>query len=263
VNFNVTGSAEFKAPLEELITSNGGKLVALGASCQYLVCPEEAMDKLTSIARAKGLELVNDQWVIDHVVSGEPVLENPTPSATPAPVPAPAPAATTKVTKAAPVAPAAKALAAKAKATPAPTKTAAKAPAKSSSAASAGGGGKPLAGMTICITGTLSEPRAAFEAKLIKHGATIAKTVTNSCTHLISAETGTKKCQDAEAKGVKIVDEDWIVAKMSGEDTGDDDGDEDNEDEGEEDEDEEDGEEEESGGDAANALEGMCFAITG
>ena len=39
--------------------------------------------------------------------------------------------------------------------------------------------------------------------------------MTNSVTHLVSAETGTKKCQDAEAKGVKIVDEDWVRSRVS------------------------------------------------
>lgn len=44
----------------------------------------------------------------------------------------------------------------------------------------------------------------------------MAKSVTNACTHLVSSETGTKKCQDAEAKGVTIVDEKWIRDKIAG-----------------------------------------------
>ena len=267
LNFNVTGSADFKGPLEELITSNGGKLVTLGAACDYLVCPEEAMDKLAGIARSKGMALVNDQWVMDHVVSGEHVAKT-------SAVAAPAPVAA-KATKAIPAP-----VAIPVKAVPVPVTAPVKAPAKAKAiaapaakakavpAAVAAAGGKPLAGMTICITGTLSEPRAAFEAMLVKHGASVAKTVTNSVTHLISAETGTKKCQDAEAKGVKIVDEDWIRGKISGDAGDEDEEDEDNEDEdeGEEDEEDENGEEdgdEEGGGDASKALEGMCFAITG
>jgi hypothetical protein len=31
------GAAEFKAPLEDLITSNGGSLVPLGDTCHFLV----------------------------------------------------------------------------------------------------------------------------------------------------------------------------------------------------------------------------------
>lgn len=64
--------------------------------------------------------------------------------------------------------------------------------------------------------GTLSVPRAQFEALITANGGSCAKTVTNSCTHLVSSETGTKKCSDAEAKGVKIVNEDWIRTLIGG-----------------------------------------------
>ncbi len=250
VNFNVAGSQEFKAPMEELISSNGGSLVAINASCHFLVCPEEAMDKLSAVARMKGIELVNDQWVIDHVVEGETV--HPPGGSTSAAAPAPVAVAKVKAAPAPPPAPAPAAKATKAKAAPAP--------AAAKKAAPAAAGGKPLAGMTICITGTLSEPRAAFEAMLTKNGASVAKSVTNSVTHLVSAETGTKKCQDAEAKGVKIVDEDWIRAKISG---GGDDDDDDDDGEDEDDEDDEEGEEEDGEDGPSSALEGCCFAITG
>jgi hypothetical protein len=63
--------------------------------------------------------------------------------------------------------------------------------------------------------GTLSVTRAAFESFITEHGGTVAKTVTNSVTHLVSAETGTKKCQDAEAKGVTIVDEAWVRKRVN------------------------------------------------
>jgi hypothetical protein len=33
---------------------------------------------------------------------------------------------------------------------------------------------------------------------------------------LNSSETGTKKCQDAEAKGIEIVDEEWIRNQIAG-----------------------------------------------
>jgi len=74
----------------------------------------------------------------------------------------------------------------------------------------------PLSGMCFCITGTLSVSRAEFEKLLLENGATTAKTVTAACTHLVSAETGTKKCQDAEKKGATIVDEDWVRSQLSG-----------------------------------------------
>ena len=85
-----------------------------------------------------------------------------------------------------------------------------------------------------------------MERFIIANGGEVAKSVTNKCTHLISAETGTKKCADAEKKGVIVVDEAW-VREQCGEDTEamDEDDDEDDEDEEEEDDDDDDDEEEE------------------
>ena len=79
-----------------------------------------------------------------------------------------------------------------------------------------------------------------MEGFIIANGGEVAKTVTNKCTHLISAETGTKKCADAEKKGVIVVDEAW-VREQCGEDTeamDEDDDEEDDEDEEEEEEEE-------------------------
>jgi hypothetical protein len=77
------------------------------------------------------------------------------------------------------------------------------------------GGGAALAGLVFAITGTLSVPRAQFEKLITDNGGQVAKSVTNACTHLVSAETGTKKCQDAEEKGCAIVDEDWVRARVA------------------------------------------------
>ena len=79
-----------------------------------------------------------------------------------------------------------------------------------------------------------------MEGFIIANGGEVAKTVTNKCTHLISAETDTKKCADAEKKGVIVVDEAW-VREQCGEDTEamDEDDDEDDEDEDDDDDDEE------------------------
>jgi hypothetical protein len=49
-----------------------------------------------------------------------------------------------------------------------------------------------------------------MEGFIQANGGDVAKTVTNKCTHLISAETGTKKCADAEKKGAIVVDEAWV-----------------------------------------------------
>jgi BRCT domain type II-containing protein len=76
----------------------------------------------------------------------------------------------------------------------------------------------------IFCSGSLTVVRSEFENFIKNHGGTVAKSVTNSVTHLVrldcfdfhssfllySSETGTKKCQDAEAKGIEIVNEDWV-----------------------------------------------------
>ena len=61
-----------------------------------------------------------------------------------------------------------------------------------------------------------SVPRAEMEGFIVANGGEVAKTVTNKCTHLISAETGTKKCADAEKKGVIVVDEAWVRDQCGG-----------------------------------------------
>jgi NAD-dependent DNA ligase len=74
--------------------------------------------------------------------------------------------------------------------------------------------GKPLEGYCFTITGTLSVSRQEFETLIQQNGGEIAKSVTKKCTHLISAVSGTKKCQDAEAKGLQVVDEEWVREKI-------------------------------------------------
>jgi hypothetical protein len=55
-----------------------------------------------------------------------------------------------------------------------------------------------------------------MEGFIQANGGEVAKTVSNKCTHLISAETGTKKCADAEKKGAMVVDEAWVRAQCGG-----------------------------------------------
>jgi hypothetical protein len=115
----------------------------------------------------------------------------------------------------------------------------------------------------VPLLGTLSVKRADFEKLIADHGGSVCKTVTNSVTHLVSSETGTKKCDEAEAKGAKIVDEDWVRNRI--ENGGGKAGDDEDKDEDEEQEEEDEEEEEEGGGkgDENTALTGMCFAISG
>ena len=63
------------------------------------------------------------------------------------------------------------------------------------------------------------------------NGGSVAKSVTNKCTHLLSSETGTKKCADAESKGVIVVDEPWVRSKCNDAEENESDHDEDEEDE--------------------------------
>ena len=55
-----------------------------------------------------------------------------------------------------------------------------------------------------------------MEAFIQANGGDVVKTVTNKCTHLMSSESGTKKCADAEKKGVVIVDEAWVREQCGG-----------------------------------------------
>ncbi len=165
-----------RAAFEEIITKNGGSIAkSVTKAVTHLVSSETGTKKCQE-AEAKGISIVDEQWVRDKI-SGS---------------------GTTSATK----------KAAKGKAKPEPEATV--------ETVKTAASGKNLAGMTICITGTLSQPRAAFEKMLTSNGASIAKTVTKAVTHLVSSESGTKKCQDAEAKGVKIVDEAWILSCIAG-----------------------------------------------
>jgi BRCT domain type II-containing protein len=109
------------------------------------------------------------------------------------------------------------------------------------------------------VAGTLSVKRADFEKLITSNGGRVCKTVTNTVTHLVSSETGTQKCDDAEAKGVKIVTEDWVrnrIESGGGKDGG-------SEEEDDENGEEEDEEEEDGGGGPSEKLVGMVFAISG
>ena len=78
--------------------------------------------------------------------------------------------------------------------------------------------GQPLDGYCFAITGALSVTRQEFETLIQRNGGEIAQSVTKKCTHLVSAVTGTKKCQDAEAKGLQVVDEEWVRQRIQASD---------------------------------------------
>ena len=65
----------------------------------------------------------------------------------------------------------------------------------------------------IVMLACCSVSRSEMEGFIQANGGDVVKTVTNKCTHLMSSESGTKKCADAEKKGVAIVDEAWERAR--------------------------------------------------
>lgn len=77
-------------------------------------------------------------------------------------------------------------------------------------------GDDDLSGLVFCITGTLSVKRAVFVSKLEAAGATVAKTVTKAVTHLVCSDPNTSKAITAKGKGVAIVDEAWVNARLGG-----------------------------------------------
>jgi hypothetical protein len=66
------------------------------------------------------------------------------------------------------------------------------------------------------MTGTMSVSRSEMEDFIRANGGEVVKSVTNKCTHLMSAESGTMNCADAEKIGVIIVDEAWVRAQCQG-----------------------------------------------
>jgi DNA ligase (NAD+) len=64
-----------------------------------------------------------------------------------------------------------------------------------------------LAGATFVITGTLSEPRSTWKARLEAAGAKVTDSVTKKTTHLLAGENAGSKLAKAREIGVRVVDE--------------------------------------------------------
>ena len=64
-----------------------------------------------------------------------------------------------------------------------------------------------LAGMTFCITGTLSEPRDKFEKIIADNGGGTTSSVSKKTTYLLAGETAGSKLDKAKQLGVKILNE--------------------------------------------------------
>lgn len=71
-----------------------------------------------------------------------------------------------------------------------------------------------LTGKVLCLTGKFSQSRAELETAILAAGGEVATSITKKVNILVSNTQGTKKCQDAEAKGIEVVDEDWLLQHL-------------------------------------------------
>lgn len=78
-----------------------------------------------------------------------------------------------------------------------------------------GKAGSALENMVFAISGAMSIPRKDIQELITSNGGTVVASVTSKCTHLLTSETGTKKCKDAQAKGVIVVSEDWLQQRIA------------------------------------------------
>eukprot|EP00121_Abeoforma_whisleri_P000170 Awhi_evm1s153 len=78
---------------------------------------------------------------------------------------------------------------------------------------------KSLAGLSICISGKLSMGRSDWQKKIILNGGAVENGVTKKCTHLITTEdeidSGTAKVAKAQASGIPILSEDFLLDSIS------------------------------------------------
>ena len=69
--------------------------------------------------------------------------------------------------------------------------------------------GRPgsLMGVTVVLTGALSQPRAAIKARLESLGARVASSVSSKTTYLVAGTEPGRKLERAESLGVEVIDE--------------------------------------------------------
>ncbi|MCB1800878.1 MAG: NAD-dependent DNA ligase LigA [Gammaproteobacteria bacterium] len=72
----------------------------------------------------------------------------------------------------------------------------------------------PLAGKTFVLTGTLSQPREHFKARLQSAGAKVAGSVSKKTDYLVAGEEAGSKLAKAESLGVAVLDEDALLAML-------------------------------------------------
>jgi DNA ligase (NAD+) len=76
----------------------------------------------------------------------------------------------------------------------------------------------PLAGLRLCVTGTLSRPRGEIQAEIERAGGVFDKSVKKGTHYLVAgADVGATKLKDAQKKGVRIIDEAALAQLLRGE----------------------------------------------
>ncbi len=96
--------------------------------------------------------------------------------------------------------------------------------------AGAGAGGKPFAGLTFCLTGTLSKKKADVEKMIKAAGGKIAGSVTSAVTHVVAEALGTgkvhvfsrgnlpyslKQANEGLERGLAVVKESFLDASIA------------------------------------------------
>lgn len=75
----------------------------------------------------------------------------------------------------------------------------------------------PLAGVRICVTGTLSRPRSDIQAAIEAAGGIFDKSVKKGTDFLVAgADVGATKLKDAQKKGVRVIDEAALDKLLAG-----------------------------------------------
>jgi DNA ligase (NAD+) len=72
-----------------------------------------------------------------------------------------------------------------------------------------------LAGQTLVITGTLSQPREHFEELIRSHGGKVSSSVSKKTGHLLCGEEAGSKLDKARSLGVSVLSEEQFLAMLS------------------------------------------------
>jgi DNA ligase (NAD+) len=76
----------------------------------------------------------------------------------------------------------------------------------------------PLAGLRVCVTGTLTKPRSEIQAAIEAAGGEFDKSVKKGTTYLVAgADVGDTKLKDAQKKGTRVINEEQLEKLLRGE----------------------------------------------